>query len=193
MAVDTQFACQNRAPMNRVVVIGSSGSGKTTTARAIANRLDLPYLELDSVYHQPGWEPLPDEEFARRVSEFSAGSRWVIDGNYTSHAMPDVVWPGADTIVWLDPPMATVMWRVISRTVRRAVTRETLWNGNKEPLTNFYSRDPNENIILWAWTRYDIVRRRYEKALDTDAWSHAGVHRLRSRRDVGKFLTSLAP
>jgi adenylate kinase family enzyme len=174
--------------MNRISVIGSSGSGKTTVARALAERLAIPYLELDAVFHQPGWVARPDEEFRSIVSDFAEGDRWVIDGNYTSHGVAQAVWPRADTIVWLDPPRGVVMRRVVSRTLRRVVTREELWNGNREPWTNLYSHDPYKNIIVWAWTRFAGVRQRYEGYLGSPEWSHLGVVRLRTRGEVGEFL-----
>ena len=178
--------------MNRISVIGSSGSGKTTVARTLAERLAIPYLELDAVFHQPGWVARPDEEFRSIVSDFAEGDRWVIDGNYTSHGVAQVVWPRADTIVWLDPPRGVVMRRVVSSTLRRVVTREELWNGNREPWTNLYSRDPYKNIIVWAWTRFAGVRHKYEGFLESEEWAHARVVRLRSSREVKELLEAVA-
>lgn len=169
-------------------MIGSSGSGKTTVARGLAAEMGLPCLELDSVYHQPGWVPLDDETFRARVDEFTRADRWVVDGNYTSHGVADVVWPRADTIVWLDLPRLTTTWQVIRRTLRRAVTREELWNGNREPLTNFYRLDPEKNVILWSWTRHRHVRKKYERHLAEGTWAHAEVIRLRTLGDVSAAL-----
>ena len=92
--------------MQRVSVVGTSGSGKSTLGAALAKRLGTEFLELDSVFHQPGWVPLPDEEFRRRVGDAVAGERWVVDGNYSSKVR-DIVWARADTVVWLDLPKRT--------------------------------------------------------------------------------------
>lgn len=178
--------------MHRVLVVGSSGSGKTTVASQIADRLNLPHLELDAVMHADGWNSTPDPEFQRIVGEFASNDHWVIDGNYTSHGMVEVVWPRADTVVWTDMPRRVVMSQVIRRTLRRMVTREKLWNGLTEPLSNLYKRDPYENIIVWAWTRYDHVREKYETAIADGSWDHAVVHRLRSRGEVRHLLGSIA-
>jgi adenylate kinase family enzyme len=84
--------------VRRIAVVGTSGSGKTWLGREIARRLVVPFVELDSIYHQPGWQPLPAEEFRRRVADIVAGAGWVIDGNYS--AVRDVVWTRADTVIW---------------------------------------------------------------------------------------------
>jgi len=98
------------------------------------------------------------------------------------------VWPRADTVVWVDPPKRVVMSRVVRRTLHRVLTREELWNGNREPWTNLYSRDPYENIIVWAWTRYATVRERYQAMLHDGTWARLDVVRLGSRAEVRRFL-----
>lgn len=174
--------------IDRVVVVGSSGSGKTTVAKEIAGRLDLPYLELDALAHRGGWDATPVEVFQEELREFVAGERWVVDGNYASRGTRDLVWPLADTFVWLDPPRRTVMRRVVARTLKRVFTREKLWDELREPFTNLYSLDPYQNIIVWSWTRFDHVRERYETAMADGSWDHAEVFRLRTAHEVEHFL-----
>jgi adenylate kinase family enzyme len=135
--------------VRRVSVVGNSGSGKSTLARELAAALEVPHVELDSVFHQPGWVPLPEDEFRRVVTAAAAGDGWVMDGNYS--AVRPIVGARADTVVWLDPPRRTVMRQVIWRTLRRAVTRQELWNGNRETLRNFLTWVPEDSVISWAW------------------------------------------
>jgi len=177
--------------MRRVSVVGSSGSGKTTASRAIEERCALPRLELDSVYHQPDWNPLADDEFKSIVEGFVSQETWIVDGNYTSAGVLDLVWQRADTVVWLDPPRAVVMWRVVSRTLSRGARGTELWNGNRESLKNILKWDPEENIIRWAWTRFDHTRSKYEMRMEDPAWSHITFIRLRSRSDLREFLRDL--
>ena len=131
--------------MRRVSVVGNSGSGKSTLATSLAVVLGVPHLELDGVFHQPGWVPLPEDEFRRAVAAAVAGDGWVTDGNYST--VRPLVWARADTVVWLDLPRRTVMRQVVWRTLRRAVTRQELWNGNRESLRNFLTWAPEESVI----------------------------------------------
>jgi adenylate kinase family enzyme len=176
--------------VRRVSVVGNSASGKTTLAAQIADRLGAPHLELDSIFHQPGWQPLPTEEFRGKVAGFVAGPTWVVDGNYGR--VRDLVWERADTVVWLDLPRYRVMRRVIWRTLRRVISRAELWNGNREPWTNLFRADPMESIIAWAWTRHRFYRDRYASAQADPANAHLRFVRVRTRRDTVALLDSLA-
>ena len=175
--------------MDRVRVVGSSGSGKTTTARALAARLDVPVLELDAVHWLPGWQERDPDEFRRLVSDFaSAAPRWVIDGNYNSR-LGDAIDHLVDTVVWLDLPRWRVTSSLVARTLRRSVTRTELWgSGNTERLPNLFKRDPLENIVLWSWTNHSRYSSRYrQRQSESD---HHWVH-LRTRREIARFLKSV--
>ena len=102
---------------------------------------------------------LGDEEFQARVDMATQGDAWVVDGNYS--VVRDVVWEKADAVVWFDLPYATVMARVIRRTVRRTLTRQELWNGNREPFSNLWSFAPEKSIVAWTATRHRVYRSRY--------------------------------
>lgn len=172
--------------MRRVSVVGTSGAGKSTFAAALALVLGVPWLELDSVFHQPGWTPLPEEEFRRRVALVADGSCWVIDGSYSK--VRDIVWARADTVVWLDLPRRTVMRRIVFRTLRRVAGRVELWNGNRERWRNFFTLDEQESVIAWAWKTHGPRRERLATALADPAHGHLRVVRLRSPRAVRRFL-----
>lgn len=175
--------------VRRISVIGSSGSGKTTVARDLAIRLGIPHLELDAIHHLPGWTPLETNEFRGQVTDFTNGNAWVVDGNYSN--VRDVVWQRADTVVWLDYPRWLVMRRLVPRTLRRLITRQELWNSNRESLSNLYSRDPEQNVILWSWTHHSLYRQRFAGDQQDPRWDHLAFVRLSSPRTTQRFVDSV--
>jgi hypothetical protein len=142
------------------------------------------------MFHQPGWTPLDDETFKARVTLATGSARWVVDGNYST--VRDIVWDRADTVVWFDLPYVTVMARTIRRTVRRTLTRQELWNGNKEPFSNLWSLNPERSIIAWAATRHGVYRQRYREAEHDPRWAGLRFVRLRSQGEADAFLAGLA-
>lgn len=171
-------------------VVGNSGSGKTTLARSLARALGAPHIELDSIYHQPDWTPLTDEEFRHRVAAAVEAERWVVDGNYS--VVRDIVWDRADTVVGFDLPFVTVMARTIQRTVRRVITREELWNGNREPWSNLWSLKPEKSIIAWSATRHKVYRKRYREAERDPRWAALRFVTLRSQSEADAFVAGVA-
>jgi adenylate kinase family enzyme len=172
--------------MRRVSVVGNSGSGKTTLAKRLAALLRVPFLELDSVNHQPNWQPLPTEEFRERVAAAVAADGWVVDGNYSR--VRDLVWARADTVVWLDLPRRTVMRQVVLRTIRRGTLRQELWNGNRESLRNLVRWNPEESVVRWSWVKHAHYRTLFTEASADPAFAHLRFVRLRSRADVEALL-----
>lgn len=172
--------------MRRVAVVGNSGSGKTVLGRALAGRLAVPFVELDAIHHQAGWQPLPTPELRRRVEALVAGEGWVVDGNYS--AVRDLVWARADTVVYFDLPRRVVMRQVILRTLGRIVTRAELWNGNREPVTGLFRLDPDHSIIRWAWTQHRKYQARFTEAARSPDHAHLSFVRIGTRADARALL-----
>jgi len=162
-------------------VIGSTGSGKTTFARALAHRLGVPHIELDALHWRSGWVESSAEELRTRIDRVLAGDGWVVDGNYGSRLGTSVL-DQADEVVWLDPPFVVTFWRLLCRTVRRLRTREQLWGTtNAESFRrSFLSRDS----ILWFLLKtYRRGQRR--RAELVGGYPHV---RLRSAREADRYL-----
>jgi len=175
--------------MERVAVVGSSGSGKSTLSRLLARRLDLRHVELDAINHGPGWAPLAVPEFRRRVADELVHGRWVVDGNY--RPVQDLGQGTADTIVFLDLPRLLVTSRVARRSLRRVVTRQELWNGNRETWRNALSTDPERSVAAWTWQHHPRYRDLYLRSMTDGTWAHAEVVHLTSKREVRRFCRTL--
>jgi adenylate kinase family enzyme len=172
----------------RFAVVGTSGSGKTTLAGQIARRLGIAHVELDSLHWGPDWTPTPRPLFRERVAEALSVEAWSTDGNYG--AVRDIVWTRAGTVVWLDYALPVVMWRVIWRTIRRSVSQEELWNGNRERIgTALLSRD---SIILWAFNSYRRRKRDYPVLLALPEYAHLQIVHLSSPQAAAEWLDSLS-
>jgi adenylate kinase family enzyme len=166
------------------IVSTASCSGKTTLGRELARRLELPFVELDSLAHGPNWTETPDDELRARVEPIVASDGWVIDGGYWGK-LGDLVLRNADVVVWLDLPVRVWLPRLVRRTVRRVVRREELWHGNRETVRNFMLR---RDSLLWYTLRNRPRRRRvYPSRL-----APYNVVRLRSPREVERWLSTLA-
>lgn len=170
----------------RVLVAGTSGAGKTSLAARLGQALELPHVEIDALFHGPGWTPL--HTFTSEVETFSAQPSWVTEWQYGS--VRALLAERADLLVWLDLPRARVMRQVITRTVSRRLRRQELWNGNIEPPLWTVFTDP-EHIVRWAWTthatsaervaalaeqRPDLMIVRLQSWREVQHWLHGAVH-----------------
>jgi hypothetical protein len=123
--------------------------------------LGATHLELDSIYHQPGWTPLDAAEFRRRVADVVVGDSWVIDGNYRT--IRSLVIARVEVIVALELSRLVVARQVVVRSLRRGVRRQELWNGNRESLLNLLRPNRERNIVLWSLSTHgrSVERRRW--------------------------------
>lgn len=167
--------------MRRVVIVGTTGAGKTTLAHALAAKLGAAHIELDALHWQAQWTPAPN--FAAQVERALEAERWVADGNY-SEVQPLLV-ASADTVIWLDYSFGTKLWRLFRRTSRRALTRESLWNGNTETIQKaFFSR---ESIFVWFFKTHWRQRRVYEAKFAATP-PHLTLLRLHSPDEAERLL-----
>jgi adenylate kinase family enzyme len=176
----------------RLVVVGCSGSGKTTMARKLARALALPHIELDALNWTPGWRDLAvhdPEAFFRRIAEAAAGERWVMDGNYTKAR--DAHWSRATAFVWMDTPRWRVMPQVVWRSFSRAVSRRELWpgTGNKELFRRWLDKG---HPIRWAWDTWREVHDRYGDWFADGTFEGRPVHRIARLGDTRRLIRRLA-
>jgi adenylate kinase family enzyme len=176
-------------PPRCISVVGSTGSGKTRFARELARRLGVTFVELDALAWGPNWTLVPEDLFKQRVARAVEGDAWVIDGNYAGRGARDLVWPRADTVIWLDPPLGVIFARLFERAVRRIRSREELWpgTGNRETFRNqFLSR---ETLFWWALKTYRRRRRDLPLILARPEHAHLVVHRFRRPEEAATWLS----
>jgi hypothetical protein len=167
--------------VKRVAIVASaSGNGKTTLGRELARRLDVPFVEVDSLVHGPNWVEATDDELRERLLPVLDTDGWVVDGTYR-RKLGDLVLERADTVVWIDLPLRVWVPRLLRRTVRRLRGREVLWNDNRESLRGaFWGR---ESLFGFALRMHFERRRRYPVEL-----AQFTVVRLRTTREVERWL-----
>jgi adenylate kinase family enzyme len=174
--------------MNRISVVGTSGSGKTTFAGRLAAILRIPHIELDALHWEADWVEAPTEVFRSRVREAISADRWVVDGNYSKRAR-DLVWERADTVIWLDYSFPVIFSRITRRTFRRLVFGEECCNGNREKWSITFSRD---SIILWALQTYKRHRANYPPLLESLEQEGVRTIALRSPKQADRWLAQLS-
>jgi adenylate kinase family enzyme len=164
--------------MQRIAIVGCSGGGKSTLARALGERLGLPIVHMDTLFWLPGWTESDHDEFRARVDEAALDDRWVMDGGFITHSKARFV--RADTVIWIELPI----WLCLMRAIWRMMThfgrsRANLAPGCPERFDLAFYR------YIWNWDR--DTRPRMQAAID--AWApDARLVRLKSDGDMRRFV-----
>ncbi len=173
--------------LHRVLVVGTSCSGKTAFAKELARALKSRHIELDALYWKPNWVTRESEEFRRSVAEVISAGRWVVDGNFGT--IRDLVWPRATLVVWLNYTFGVVLCRALLRTFRRSLFGEELYSGNRESLARaLFTRD---SILWWVVSSFRRRRRAYQELRRKATFSHLAWHEFRKPVEAQEFLDSL--
>lgn len=173
--------------LDRVIVVGTSGAGKSTYAESLARVLGHAHTELDELHWDRNWQPKPAPVFRELVARVAAQPRWIADGNYG--AVRDLVWPRATTVVWLNYALPTILWRLFWRTVARMVTRRQLWHGNRESFRlSFLSR---QSILVWAVSTFQRRREQLAALRSSGQYPQLSWLEFRAPREAEAYLRSL--
>lgn len=173
----------------RINVVGTSGSGKSTFSRRLAEKLNYPYIEIDKLNWGPNWTPTHEPELRAKLEDALSDECWVLDGNYP-HTIP-VKWREVEVVVWLNYPFHTTVWRAFVRAVKRAYTKEELWEGtgNVESFqTTFFSK---ESPLWWTITSYGKVNNLMQRCMSDARFAHIAFLRLRNNTEAEMFLRGL--
>jgi adenylate kinase family enzyme len=173
------------AEMKRVVVVGTSCSGKTTLARDIASILEIPHFELDVLHWGPNWTCR--EYFEENVTKAVQNPSWTIDGNYRK--VRDLIWDRVDTIIWLNYSFSLVFWRALKRTIPRVFLKQTIFAGNRETFRiAFFSSD---SILWWVIKTYRKRIKEYSKLFSGNQFPNIKIIEFRHPKQADKFLHDL--
>ena len=175
----------------RINVIGTAGTGKTTLAAALAQKLDCQHIELDAIHWGPNWTPIRGNDFRARVAAIARESEWVVDGNY-SGKIRDLLWERVQTVVWLDLPLSLILWRLVRRGIQRSMSREELWESrNRESIVGqFFAHD---SLLRYAVETYKRRQKQNIAAMDEPSNKHIHFVRLKTPADVEQYLDEFGP
>ena len=166
--------------MRRVLVIGPGGSGKSTFARRLGQKLGIEVKHLDSYYWRADWTKPSNEDWLNTVNELLSGESWIIDGNFGG-TLPVRV-ERCDTIIFLDMPRLLCLWRVTKR-------RLTYRNRSRPDMAEGCNEKLDLDFISWVWNYASRSRPKVVKLL-TEKKSSKKIVWLRSSAEVERFLSN---
>lgn len=176
----------NPFPYKRIVVIGTTSSGKSTLANSLAKKIGADCIDLDYLHWEPNWTEAPDEVFRERVEKAVSVESWVVAGNY--HVVRDLIWPKAQVIIWLDYPFQVVFWRLLKRTTKRVLFKEKLFSDNVENFwtqIQFWSQD---SLFNWLFKTYWRRKRETPLLLSQPENGHLKLIHLKTPKEADEFL-----
>ncbi len=164
--------------MQKILILGNCGTGKTTFAKQLSQHLNLPLLHLDYYYWKSNWKKPEKEKWRVKVHKLVKGNSWIIDGNYQSTF--DIRVPVSDTIIFLDLPKYVSLFRIIKRYLKNHdQVRFDIGGGNLEKL--------DWQFIKWV---VSFSRKRILKQLYSHMTNQRFVH-LKSQGEIDQFLETI--
>ena len=167
--------------MERIIVIGCGGAGKSTLARQMGEKLGLPVVHLDQIWWSPGnWNHISEEDFDRRILEEMEKPQWILDGNFNRTLQLRL--EKCDAVVYLDLPRLVCLFRWIGRVIKN-------WGHHRADMAEGCKEWFDLEFAVWIWRFNRKNRKRYYQLLGE--LEGKAVYILRSPRAVKKFLHSL--
>lgn len=174
----------------RIVIVGTTGSGKSTLAASLSTILNIPHIEQDALYWEENWTKTSDAAFIEKVNHAinTAGDSWIVDGNYSLSRL--IVWPKADTVIWLDYPLRLIYWRLFWRSLKRVISREKLWHNNRE---SFYSQFlAKDSLFIWARDTYHRRKATYTQIISNNEYPNIRFLHFHNPKETETFLSWVA-
>jgi len=144
-------------PPRKIIITGSSCTGKTTLGQSMSRKFDIPQIDLDDIHFLPNWISKSSEAFISDVQAATSGKdEWIVSGSYQTK-LKDNLWRQANIIIWLDLPLRTILGRYFRRTYRRVVYKEKCCGENYETLGHVLFKD---NMLLHIFRTYWVKKKR---------------------------------
>ncbi len=166
--------------MERIIIIGCGGAGKSTLARQLGEKLELPVVHLDKLFWLPGWVEMDKEEFDDLLRAEMAKEKWIMDGNF-NRTMPERI-ARCDTIIYLDFSRMACLMGVLKRVI-------TTYGKERPDMGKGCPERIDFDFLKWVWNFNKNKRQRYYRMLNEAEGKQTIV--LNNRRMVKRFLASL--
>ena len=170
----------------KINVMGTSGSGKSTFSKNLSKKINHNYIEMDELHWKSDWVESTSEEFFKKLKKKLSSENWILDGNY--YKAQDIKWEKINQVIFLDLPLWLVLFRVIRRSISRAIKREKLWHGNKESLLRlFFSK---ESMIVHTVRTFQKNKYRFNELSRSKKYKYIEFIKLKSQKEVDEFLSN---
>lgn len=167
--------------MKRIMIIGCGGAGKSTLARQLGKKLNLPVIHLDQIWWSPGdWQHLDREEFDERLLEETEKPEWILDGNFNRTI--EMRLKKCDTVIYLDFSRVACLLSWMKRVI-------TNWGHARIDMAPGCKEWFDPDMAKWIWNFNKKNRQNYYRLLNEAEGVETIV--LKNRRMVKRFLNSL--
>jgi len=176
-------------PYKRIVVIGTTSSGKSTLAQQLATKLNASFIDLDALHWEPNWTGAPLAIFRERVISATKAPAWIVAGNY--QGVRDLIWPQAEVVIWLDYSLPRIFWQLTRRTFTRWWKHELLWGTNYENLWMHFKLWSDESLYHWLFKTYWRRKREYPEILSQPEHRHLKLLHFKYPRETDTWLRQI--
>jgi len=173
--------------LERIVIVGSSSSGKTTLGALLSEKLSIEHKELDFFFWRPNWQESALEEFRERVDSFTQNDKWIVDGNFLR--VKDLTWKRATCVIWLDYSLLIILKRFFFRSITRSLKRKVLWHGNVETLrNNLFS---SNSLLVWILKTFKKNKKVFQALKESGEFSHLKFYHFKHPKELVVFLNAI--
>jgi adenylate kinase family enzyme len=188
--LDLRVAISMKPKIERINVVGTSGSGKSTFCKKLAKILHYPYIEMDKFFWEPKWKQASSEDFLLKLSKDLLQDRWVLDGNYTD-SIP-VKWKNVEMVIWLDYSFSLTLFRAFKRAIARVCSQKEIWEGTGNIESFYKTFCSKDSIILFTIKTHAYNRNRYLNYMKDARFAHIKFVQLKNHSEAEKFLLEAA-